>query len=461
MRSHSFKLASFILLAVLLIQGMAPQAAVQAGHLPERPGSSTAASNINKQAPVAPAPHPILSDVRVRRAIAYCTDKDALIASGFPSLTPAERQELVMDAFVPTTSWAYTAPATTYPYNPAAGQALLNTAGWTLAGGADYRTKNGKELLLVLNTTTSPFRVTYLTVFENQMKACGFHVVRNHQPAGWLFVYSLPVRDFELTAFAMGFSADPGGEALYACDQIPSPTNGWSGGNIMGWCNQAASDAIVQASNTGLSQSERKAYYATFINYLAEDVPSLPLFEHEGSTPDSYSSEHIDFNLQTFTQIAELAPAAGAVLNYTDFSGNQGSVVVPTGAVTQAVTLGYTPLVSNGHTPPTNQQAAIAFRLGVALGGVPQDGFTFSKPVTMTVRYSDANIFNIFDENSLVLYYWDGAAWQDASTTCPPADQYKHLDTALNLVEVNICHLSEFGLFGTQKNRVYLPGILR
>jgi len=42
-----------------------------------------------------------------------------------------------------------------------------------------------------------------------------------------------------------------------------------------------------------------------------------------------------------------------------------------------------------------------------------------------------------------------------------PADQYKHLDTTQNLVEVRICHLTEFGLIGTQNNRVYLPLIIR
>jgi hypothetical protein len=85
----------------------------------------------------------------------------------------------------------------------------------------------------------------------------------------------------------------------------------------------------------------------------------------------------------------------------------------------------------------------------------------FSKPITITVRYNDADIVNIFDENSLVLYYWDGASWQDASTTCPPVDQYKHLDTTQNLVEVRICDLSEFGLIGTKSYRVYLPLIMR
>jgi ABC-type transport system substrate-binding protein len=458
MKLHPFTLVNLFLLATLLISGVAPQAAVQAQHSPDLSGSTTASLPVSVQAPVAPAPHPILSDVQVRKAIAYCTDKDALIASVYPALTPAERQALVMDSFIPTTSWAYTAPATTYPYNPTVGRNLLNNAGWTLPGGADYRTKNGKELVLILNASISTFRETFLTVFENQMKACGIHVIRDHS----LAIYSVFTgRAFELAEFAYISESDPDGDYIYACDQIPSPTNNWSGQNEMGWCNQAASDAIVQASNTLLSQSERKPYYATFINLFAEDVPSLPLFTRQGGTPDWYVWEHIDFNLQTFTQETDITPVAETILNYTDFSGNQGTVEVPIGAVTQTITLGYTPLVVNTNPPPTNQQVAIAFRLVASLSGVPQNNFLFSKPITITVRYTDADIFNIFDENSLVLDYWDGASWQDASTTCSSADQYKHLDTAQNLVEVNICHLTEFGLFGTQNHRVYLPVIIR
>ena len=39
-----------------------------------------------------PSPHPILSDLSVRKAIALCTDKDALIQSAYPLLTAAERE---------------------------------------------------------------------------------------------------------------------------------------------------------------------------------------------------------------------------------------------------------------------------------------------------------------------------------------------------------------------------------
>ncbi|MFX1355608.1 MAG: ABC transporter substrate-binding protein [Promethearchaeota archaeon] len=408
--------------------------------------------------PAQPAPHPILSDVNVRKAIAYCTNKDQIIAAAYPHLTPEQREELVMDTFVLKTSWAYTTPATTYPYNPTTGQALLDAAGWTLPSGDDIRTKDGKQLVLTLTTSDALWRQIFLAVFETQMEVCGIRIIRNHQPGPWWFGddTGLFVRDFELGEFAWVGEDDPGGYELYACDQIALPTNGWSGWNSMGWCNEAASDAITSASNTELPQEQRKAHYATFIDLFAEDMPSLPLFLRE----NSYAWEHIDFNLQTFTQEADAAPGETTVLAYTDYSGNQGTITVPPGGVTETITLAYTPLVAPANGPPGNLETAVVFRLRALLSGVPQDIYSFAEPVTITVPYTVTDIGGISDEDSLTLYYWDGDSWEDASQTCPPGEQYSHLDTAQNLLEVRVCHITEFALMGGDYT-IYLPLVLK
>jgi len=401
--------------------------------------------------PVEPSPHPILSDVRVRQAIAHCTDKDALIASVYPTLTLEQRQELVMDTIVPKTSWAYKEPITTYIYSTTLGQNLLDDAGWTLPAGADYRLKDGKELFLQLNTTDSDFRKTFLAVFEEQMRTCGIHVARYHLPGTWFYGDSTGVfvRDFEVGEFAWMSGDEPGGESeLYACDQIPSPENGWTGQNIMGWCNQAASDAIELASDTSLPQDQRETYYATVIDLFAEDIPSLPLFLREGST----TWEHIDFNLETYAQDGEITPAGtdSAALTYTDYQGNLHTVTVPPGAVTETTTLRYYPLVSNVGDPPDNMIAFNAFRFNVIKAGVPQDTFTFAEPLTLTVEYNIEGIEYHIVENSFTLYSYDESdtMWLDVAEICPSEKRYSRLDTTQDLYQVHLCQLSEFGLFG-------------
>ena len=80
-------------------------------------------------------PDPILGDLRVRQAMAHCTNKADLAKAGYPLLTTEEAQSLVMDTFIPTAHWAYAGAenVTQYPFDVAKGGALLDEAGWTQA----------------------------------------------------------------------------------------------------------------------------------------------------------------------------------------------------------------------------------------------------------------------------------------------------------------------------------------
>lgn len=227
-------------------------------------------------------PHPILSDLKVRQALAYCTNKSDLLKSVYPLISDEARAGLVMDTFIPKSHWAYAGDenVTIYSYDPDKGRALLDEAGWTLAEGADFRTNaDGDELSLKFTTTSATFRQTWAAIWEQQMAECGIRIVRLHAPASWWFgdTTGIARRDYELGAFAWVGQADPGGQTLYACDQIPFPTNGWEGQNAMGWCNEAASTNIKLANNT-LVQDERIAAYTVVQQEFTKDVPSIPLF---------------------------------------------------------------------------------------------------------------------------------------------------------------------------------------
>jgi len=223
-------------------------------------------------------PHPILSDVRVRQAIAYCTNRPELIASVYPYLTPEQQEQLLMDTFLPKAHWAAANQnITVYPFDPEKGKALLEEAGWT---GSPVRTNaNGDALALSFTTTNAQFRQTWSAVFIRQMAACGIQVIPTYAPASWWFGSStgLRRRDFELGAFAWVGQADPGGQTLYACNQIPLPSNNWEGQNYMGWCNERASRAIIAANNT-LDRAERIRQYAIVQEEFTKDMVSLPLF---------------------------------------------------------------------------------------------------------------------------------------------------------------------------------------
>ncbi len=226
--------------------------------------------------------HPILGDLKVRQALSYCTNKSDLLKSVYPLISDEARAGLVMNGFIAQNHWAYAGNdnMTIYNFDPAKGAALLDEAGWTLGEGASFRTNAaGDELSLKFTTTNAAFRQTWAAIWEAQMADCGVRIVRLHAPASWWFgdTTGIARRDYELGAFAWVGQADPGGQTLYACDQIPLPANGWAGQNAMGWCNEEASKNIKLANNT-LVKDERIAAYTVVQQEFAKDVPSIPLF---------------------------------------------------------------------------------------------------------------------------------------------------------------------------------------
>lgn len=223
-------------------------------------------------------PHPILSDLRVRQAIAYCTDRDAMIAAVYPHVE--ERAALRLDAGVPKTHWAWSGPYEAYDYAPSKGKALLEEAGWKQPEDAEYRLNDKGDLLaLKLSTTTASFRQAWAAIFEQNLQECGIQVIRQHVPPSWWFgdTTGLKRRDFEMGAFAWIGESDPKGRMLYACDQIPLPSNDWKGDNTMGWCNETASQAVILATNT-IELETRKQAYDVLWRQFAADMVSLPLF---------------------------------------------------------------------------------------------------------------------------------------------------------------------------------------
>ncbi len=228
-------------------------------------------------------PHPILGDLRVRQAIAHCTDRRALIASVYPFLNETEQEALLMNTFLPQGHWAL-APddqITIYEFDPEAGIALLEAAGWKQEAEGEPRVNAaGEPLTLKFTTTNAAFRQTWAAVLEQQLlENCGIQIIRTHAPGSWWFgnTTGLQRRDFELGAFAWVGQADPGGTTLYACNQIPLPSNNWEGQNYMGWCNEEATRAIFAANNL-LDRKQRIEQFHIVQREFTADMVSLPLF---------------------------------------------------------------------------------------------------------------------------------------------------------------------------------------
>lgn len=92
--------------------------------------------------------------------------------------------------------------------------------------------------------------------------------------------------------------ADPGGTTLYACNQIPLPSNNWEGQNYMGWCNETANRAVFKANNS-LDREVRTEQYRILQQEFTKDMVSLPLFNR-------FEAAAADLNLENFRDDATI-----------------------------------------------------------------------------------------------------------------------------------------------------------
>ena len=253
-------------------------------------------------------PHPILSDSRVRQAIAYCTDRDKLIEALYDYVPKQKRQELRMDTFIPNDHWAFTSTGIiTYPFDPEKGKELLEEAGWKAKEDGEARVnEKGKPLVLQLHTRMADWTIKYIKVLTNDLiENCGIKVVANHTPS--LFDQDGPMetREFDLVAFAWVGQADPTGQTLYAKNQIPSDENNWEGQNYMGWNNDKASEAIIAANNM-LDQEKRKKEYATVQQEFTKDMVSLPLFRRAEAAATNKNLKNFKADASEFSYVTNI-----------------------------------------------------------------------------------------------------------------------------------------------------------
>jgi peptide/nickel transport system substrate-binding protein len=220
-------------------------------------------------------PHPLFSDLAVRQAIAYGTNREQMAEEIFMG------EVLVMNSWISPEHWAYAGDEalTLYPYDPARAGELLEEAGWILADDG-FRYKDGVRLETSLHILAGqPHRERIAQFFQADMGLLGMvvNVVRVPEAEWYGETSPLSRRDFDLVEFAWIPGLEPNGQVSYSCDQIPSEENNWRGQNYMGWCNGTTTAALSSAARE-ISRDQRAEYYRIAQEEFTEDLPSLPLF---------------------------------------------------------------------------------------------------------------------------------------------------------------------------------------
>ncbi|HTD36834.1 MAG TPA: ABC transporter substrate-binding protein, partial [Candidatus Limnocylindrales bacterium] len=213
---------------------------------------------------------PMLSDVRVRRAISYAVDKQALVDKNTGG------SAFVAWADQPQWSWAYEPNVTKYPHDVAKAKQLLADAGWTPGPDGIVR-KNGQPLSLQIsyNVENATRRLVAVQI-QAMLKDAGIDAQIKSYPANLFFatygqggILTTGKYDMSISGWIAGF--DPDDHSLYQCDQIPRPGHP-DGVNYTRYCNKEM-DAAQQMALSAYDESTRKKAYSDIQKLLARDVP--------------------------------------------------------------------------------------------------------------------------------------------------------------------------------------------
>jgi hypothetical protein len=172
----------------------------------------------------------------------------------------------------------------------------------------------------------------------------------------------------------------------------------------------------------------------------------------------AYLSDYSDRKLRyAYIQrpIAEVAPSVGATLIHTGTQSLHTTIQIPSGAVTETTELVFTERDYARSSPAGFAFAGQGFQIeAYRSDGVHIPNYIFTKPITITVEYSNADIAIISDENTLELRYWNGNTWSVNGITIIERDANN------NRLVATVTHLSHFAVFG-ETHQIYLPLVLR
>jgi len=210
----------------------------------------------------------VLGDVRLRHAIIYALDRQAMLDK------IAHGAGYVADEFLPKWSWAYTPDVPSYPYDPKLAAQNLDAAGWRL-GPDGFRYKDGKQLQIVLiGVAGSVGSHNFNTVVQSYLRAVGINAIIKEYSYGIVFNISGPIRQghFDMATYSFSVNYDPSALDDDGCDQF-SP----AGANDSRYCDPLV-DRLEREALATNDRAKRLALYRVIERQRMVDLPMIPYY---------------------------------------------------------------------------------------------------------------------------------------------------------------------------------------
>ncbi|MGH7825900.1 MAG: ABC transporter substrate-binding protein [Candidatus Binatia bacterium] len=206
--------------------------------------------------------HPILRHQKVRQALAYAIDRDAIIHHLLKD------QVTSASGLLSALHWAYDGAVHVWPYDPENAKKLLDEAGYPDADGAGPNPR----FKLSFKTTNLDLRRRIAEAFKEQLQRVGIELeIRTYE---WgTFYGDIKKGNFHLFSLAWVGILDP--DIYYNIFHSASvPPNG----NNRGRYSNSEIDALVERGRRATDLGQRKIVYGQVQRILAQDLPYIPLW---------------------------------------------------------------------------------------------------------------------------------------------------------------------------------------
>lgn len=207
---------------------------------------------------------PMLADARVRQAIGYAIDREAIVTY--------LRRGLARETsgIIPDMSWAHSDDLFQFTYDPAKAKALLDAAGYPDPDGDGPRPR----LTLTFKTSTAEQYRLQAAVLQEQLRRVGIALdVRSYELAT-LFA-DIARGNFQMytLVFSAGAAADPDIlRRIFHSSQ--TPPKGFNRGH---YANPEV-DRLLDLATAATTLDERRRYYIDAQRLIASDAPVISLY---------------------------------------------------------------------------------------------------------------------------------------------------------------------------------------
>jgi peptide/nickel transport system substrate-binding protein len=196
-------------------------------------------------------PHPILSDLRVRKALSMAIDRNLLVEVGYgragrptcnlvpaPALYASDNQDCMVQ-------------------DMDGAKKLLEEAGWVV-GGDGVRTKDGKRLKLLYQTSTNAVRQDFQALIKQWWTELGVETELKNIDASVYFggdpgspdTFQKFFADVEMYANNFDGTDPESYLAAYTAEKVPSPATQWQGENVNRYVDPAYEALVKELGQT-------------------------------------------------------------------------------------------------------------------------------------------------------------------------------------------------------------------